>query len=130
MAKKVYIGVDDVARKVKKMYLGVHGKARKIKKGYIGIGGVARPFWTGGELAYYGTITALSKARCDLAATSVGNYALFGGGYYDRYLSIENTFIKSAFAYEFQVIDKIETEIFDKPVDEIFTENRIILRRV
>ncbi len=54
----------------------------------------------------------------------------YGGGYYDRYLSIENTFIKSAFAYEFQVIDKIETEIFDKPVDEIFTENRIILRRV
>ena len=82
MAKKVYIGVDDVARKVKKMYLGVDGKARKIKKGYIGIGGVARPFWTGGELAYYGTITALSVARENLSATSVGDYALFGGGGY------------------------------------------------
>ena len=57
MAKKAYIGVDGVARKVKKMYVGVDGAARKIKKGYIGVGGVARPFWTGGELAYYGKIT-------------------------------------------------------------------------
>ena len=29
---------------------------------------------------YYGTATALSVARQHLAATSVGNYALFGGG--------------------------------------------------
>ena len=32
-------------------------------------------------LSYYGTATALSAARYDLAAASVGNYALFGGGY-------------------------------------------------
>ena len=54
--------------------------ARKIKKAYIGIGGIARPCWGGGELAYYGTITTLSAARYGLAATTVGNYALFGGG--------------------------------------------------
>ena len=54
--------------------------ARKTKKAYIGIGGVARPFFSGGELAYYGTATALSAARRELAATTVGNYALFGGG--------------------------------------------------
>ena len=36
--------------------------------------------FSGGELEYYGTATALSKARQDLAATTVGNYALFGGG--------------------------------------------------
>ena len=28
------------------------------------------------------------------------------------------------------IIDKIKTENFDKAVDEIFTENRIIIRRV
>ena len=33
------------------------------------------------------------------------------------------------FEYTKQNIDKIETESFDKPVDEIFTENRIIIRR-
>ena len=32
------------------------------------------------ELSYYGTTTALSAGRGNLAATSVGNYALFGGG--------------------------------------------------
>ena len=57
------------------------GIARKIRKAYIGIGGVARPCWAGGELVYYGTATALSVAREDLAATTVGNYALFAGGW-------------------------------------------------
>ncbi|MGI6029754.1 MAG: hypothetical protein ACOX81_10180 [Candidatus Heteroscillospira sp.] len=60
--------------------LASNGTAHKIKKAYIGIGGVARPCWSGGELAYYGTITGLSVARKSLAATTVGNYALFGGG--------------------------------------------------
>lgn len=55
--------------------------ARKIKKGYVGVGGVARPCWGGGELAYYGAITSLEYTREDLAATTVSNYALFGGGY-------------------------------------------------
>ena len=80
MAKKSYIGVDGKARRVKKWYFGVGGKARKVKKGYIGVGGVARPFMSGGELAYYGTITALSEARSGLAGASVGDYALFAGG--------------------------------------------------
>lgn len=80
MAKKLYLGVNEVARKGKKMYFGVADVARKVKKGYIGIGGVARPFWTGGELGYYGAITPLSEVRDMLAGTSVGNYALFGGG--------------------------------------------------
>ena len=80
MAKKSYIGIDGKARKIKKWYFGVDGKARKVKKGYIGIGGVARPFMSGGKLAYYGTITALSQARSILAGASVGNYALFAGG--------------------------------------------------
>ena len=62
-------------------YIGVNNVARKIKKAYIGIGGVARPCWSSGELAYYGTITSLSQARRQTVAATVGNYALFGGGY-------------------------------------------------
>lgn len=54
--------------------------ARKIKKGYIGVGGKARPFWTDAELTYYGTASPLSAGRYNFAATSVGSYALFGGG--------------------------------------------------
>lgn len=69
----------EVARKVKKIYLGIDNTARKVKKGYIGVGGVARPFMVT-ELEYYGTATALSYQRQLLAATTIGNYALFGGG--------------------------------------------------
>lgn len=44
MAKAMYVGVDNKARKVKKMYVGVDGVAREAKKGYVGVSNVARPF--------------------------------------------------------------------------------------
>lgn len=68
------------ALKIKKGYFGVANLAHKIKKAYIGIGGVARPCWGGGELTYYGRATNLSASRAQLAAASIGDYALFGGG--------------------------------------------------
>ena len=37
MAKGIYIGVDNIARKVKKMYIGKEGKASKVIKGYVGV---------------------------------------------------------------------------------------------
>ena len=80
MAKKVYVGVSSTARKVKRMYVGVSSKARRVKKGYVGINGVARLFYASEGLDYYGTARALSKSRNSLAATTIGNYALFGGG--------------------------------------------------
>ena len=90
MAKGAYVGVDGVAHKVKKIYTGVDNVARKVKKGYVGVGGVARPFFSAeARLEYYGAITPLSAARYNLAATTVGNYALFGGGYGDT--GYENT---------------------------------------
>lgn len=73
------ITTNGVARKVKKMYVGIDGTARRIKKGYVGVGGVARPFFTTG-LERWGLATPLTTARDCHAATSVGNYALFGGG--------------------------------------------------
>ena len=81
MAKGAYVGVDGVAHKVKKIYTGVDNVAKQVKKGYVGVGGVARPFFSAeARLEYYGVITPLSVARYILAATTVGNYALFGGG--------------------------------------------------
>ena len=96
MAKGAYIGVNGVAKKIKGGYVGVGGVAKKIKKAYIGVGGIARPCWGGGgELTYYGTATALSKVRESLAATSVGNYALFGGGScgYESYLNVVDAYM-------------------------------------
>jgi hypothetical protein len=46
MANGVYIGVSDLARKVKAMYVGVDGVAKKVKKGYIGVNGVAQMFYS------------------------------------------------------------------------------------
>lgn len=42
MSKGIYIGVNNVATKVKKMYVGVNGVAREVKKVYIGVNGVAK----------------------------------------------------------------------------------------
>ena len=65
----------------KGIYVGVDGKARKVKKGYIGVGGIARLFYSAEQkLERYGNITELSYGRYNLAATTIGEYALFGGG--------------------------------------------------
>lgn len=80
MAKKAYVGVGGVARKIKKGYIGIGGKARKIKKAYIGVGGVARPCWSGGEIVYYGPIAALSPSREKSTPVSLNGNAIFGGG--------------------------------------------------
>lgn len=61
----------------------------------------------------------------DKACNRIG----YGGGFYDKYLSYSSSYIKSAFAFDFQIVDNIETECFDIPVDEIFTDERVISRR-
>ncbi len=84
MARGCYVGVSSKARKVKKIYIGVDGVARKVKRAYVGdANGVARLWWNGGVLTYYGTATALSAKRWYLSGGSVGNYAVFAGGYYN-----------------------------------------------
>ena len=54
----------------------------------------------------------------------------YGGGFYDRFLETETEIKRVALAYDFQIINnKIETENFDQAVDEIITEERIIIGR-
>lgn len=48
MAKNIYIGVGNVARKVKQPNIGVDNVARKVKSGFIGVNNVARQFFSGG----------------------------------------------------------------------------------
>ena len=66
---RVFLGtkVEELARTVKKAYIGVNGIAKKIFPPYK-------------ILEYKGTATPLSVSRSLLSATTVGNYALFGGG--------------------------------------------------
>lgn len=83
MAKQIYVGVADKARRVAKAYIGVDGVARKIKKAYIGIGGVARPCLSSDAVYKYGALTDLQAARVLMAAGSNDSLAIFAGG--ERY---------------------------------------------
>lgn len=60
MAKGAYIGIDNIARKVKNGYIGVDGVARKIKAAYIGIDGVASPCWDDGEKTWDDVFAAIA----------------------------------------------------------------------
>ena len=55
-------------RRIKRIYIGVIGKAKKIADTISNL------------YKYSETPTHLSQARSGLAATSIGDYALFGGG--------------------------------------------------
>lgn len=45
MAKKCYVGVNNLAQNCSKIYVGVNNVARKVVKGYVGVNGVAQQFW-------------------------------------------------------------------------------------
>lgn len=83
MAKNVYVGVDGTSRLVKEIYIGIDGKAKKIRKGYIGVNGIARLFIFPDivGIKYYGRIEPISVARVSIEKASIGNYAIFAGGY-------------------------------------------------
>lgn len=83
-----FTGTLDIEKKI------TEGIARPIKKAYIGIGGVARPCFFSG-LEYYGALTPLSAGRSDLAAATVGSYALFGGGYNSGYKDVVDAYSSS-----------------------------------
>lgn len=65
MAKNMYIGVGNVARKVKQPNVGVGNVARKVKNGFIGVNNVARQFFSGGtplSALSVGTIVKLNES--------------------------------------------------------------------
>lgn len=52
----------------------------------------------------------------------------YGGGFYDRYLSEDNTFIKAALAFDFQLLESITYEEHDLKPDYIITQTQFIRR--
>lgn len=66
MAKKLYVGVNNVAHKGKKIYVGVNNVARKVKKIYVGVNNVARQCYTSGsDVSYYDGNNLLGKISVD-----------------------------------------------------------------
>ncbi len=52
-----------------------------------------------------------------LAFDQEGHRVGYGGGFYDRFLAAEPDHPTLALCYAFQVVDRLETEKFDVPVD-------------
>ena len=83
---KLYVGVNNIARKVSKVYVGVNGVARKVKTIYVGVGGTARK-------AYIGALPTLKQYSGSLyvgynknsgggASIKTNLYGVFAGGFY------------------------------------------------
>lgn len=54
-----------------------------------------------------------------LAFDPEGHRIGYGGGFYDRFLAKEPDHPTVALCYEFQMLEKLETEEFDVPVDQV-----------
>lgn len=77
MAKRIYVGNNNVARKVKKLYVGVKGVARKAKKVYIGVNGVAQLAYASTlEYTYDGASTFSGRKEGDWVLTLTGSGTL------------------------------------------------------
>ena len=79
--KNVYIiDKNGNKRRIKRVYIGVNGNAKKIADTILTVS------------RHYKTATPLSQARRNLSATSIGNYALFGGGYASSYSDVVDAY--------------------------------------
>lgn len=82
----------------------------QIEKGYCGI---PEPI-ADGPVANDPTALVLMPG---LAFDPQGHRIGYGGGFYDKFLSLEKEHPTVALCYAFQVLPKLETEEFDIPVD-------------
>lgn len=49
MAKKAYVGINNLSKNGKQIYIGVSNLSKKAVKGYIGVGNLSKIFWQEGE---------------------------------------------------------------------------------
>jgi 5-formyltetrahydrofolate cyclo-ligase len=84
----------------------------QVEKGYAGI---PEPV-ADGPVAQDPTALVLMPG---LAFDPQGHRIGYGGGFYDRFLAQEPDHPTLALCYDFQMVDKLETEEFDIPVDTV-----------
>lgn len=84
----------------------------QVSKGYAGI---PEPI-ADGPVAEDPTALVLMPG---LAFDRQGHRIGYGGGFYDKFLSREPNHPTTALCYEFQLVEHLETEAFDIPVDQV-----------
>ena len=84
----------------------------QVAKGYAGI---PEPIDDGPVATDTQALVLMPGLVFDKAGHRIG----YGGGFYDRFLSREPDHPTVALCYDFQVMEKIETESFDIPVDVV-----------
>ena len=82
----------------------------RVSKGYAGI---PEPIDDGPVATDTQALVLMPGLVFDKAGHRIG----YGGGFYDRFLSREPDHPTVALCYDFQVMDRLETEEFDIPVD-------------
>ena len=79
MSKKAYAVQNGITKKIRKFYAVIGGTTHKLRREYVVLNGVTRPFWTGGEVAYYGVDSLYNSAGYP-AYANTPKYAIFHGG--------------------------------------------------
>ena len=82
----------------------------KVEKGYAGI---PEPIADGPEGDDIHALVLMPGLAFDKEGHRIG----YGGGFYDKFLAREQEHPTLALCYEFQMMEHLETEEFDIPVD-------------
>ena len=53
MAKKAYVGINNLSKNGKQIYIGVGNLSKKAVKGYIGVGNLSKLFWDFAPLGFW-----------------------------------------------------------------------------
>lgn len=79
MAKGIYIGIDNKAKKVNKAYVGIGEIAKKAKKIYLGVDGIAKLVWSGSVPAGQVIFTSSQTWTVPDGVTSIDIFCVGGG---------------------------------------------------
>lgn len=113
------VAVPKVFGKIMKYYV-IHSYD-DLEEGYFGI--PEPKFESLQEIVCEDGLMILPGVAFDVERHRVG----YGGGFYDRYLEDHPNMVKIAFAFEFQMFERVPFEVFDRQPEKIITEKRIII---
>lgn len=122
--QKKRVAVPKADQKIKKMDFRVIRSLDQLNTGFAGI---REPLPDQTDAVSPGEIDLLVVPG--LVFDSKGYRIGFGGGFYDRYL-VDYRNLAISLAFEMQLVDHIPIEVFDRPVDLIVTDQRVIRAKV